>query len=168
MWSQNWTQKWEKCWCTLGQGSTLISTNSCHCQMWYNDTMIQWYNVINISNTNNLNSTQVKSVNYFNNSSQYKGRTWVKTMCASTCRKTRVSTCHLTRDSRCFIHVRAHACCTCEHVLPTRASTLLVVRARLLFKNVRPGWICCRRSSSWCSRGQRTHPRWQFVIYSGK
>ena len=59
-----------KCGCTLGQGSTLISTNSCHCQMWYNDTMIQWYNVINISNTNNLNSTQVKSVNYFNNSSQ--------------------------------------------------------------------------------------------------
>ena len=50
-----------KCGCTLGQGSTLISTNSCHCQMWYNDTMIQWYNVINISNTNNLNSTQLKS-----------------------------------------------------------------------------------------------------------
>ena len=24
-----------KCGCTLGQGSTLISTNSCHCQMWY-------------------------------------------------------------------------------------------------------------------------------------
>ena len=71
----------------------------------------------------------------------HKDRTWVNTMCASTCRKTRVSTCHLTRDSRCFIHVRAHACYTCEHVLPTRASTLLVVRARLLFKNVRPGQL---------------------------
>ena len=71
----------------------------------------------------------------------HKDRTWVKTMCASTCRKTRVSTCHLTRDSRCFIHVQAHACYTCEHVLATLASTLLVVRARLLFKNVRPGQL---------------------------
>ena len=30
---------------------------------------------------------------------------------------------------------------TCEHMLATRASTLLVVRARLLFKNVRPGQL---------------------------
>ena len=37
--------------------------------------------------------------------------------------------------------MRAHACYTCEHVLPTRASTLLVVRARLLFKNVLPGHL---------------------------
>ena len=103
---------------------------------------------INISNTNNLNSTQVKSVSYFNNSSQLvsewvnqsvsdkKDRTWVNTMCASTCRKSLVSICHLTRASY-----------MCEHVLHTRASTCflhvraryLFVRARLLFKNVRPG-----------------------------
>ena len=53
-----------------------------------------------------------------------------------------------------FLHARARACYTCEHVLPTRASTCflhvraryLFVRARLLFKNVRPGqlnrWPC--------------------------
>ena len=49
--------------------------------------------------------------------------------------------------SRVLWNVRARACYTCEHVLPTRASTCflhvraryLFVRARLLFKNVHPG-----------------------------
>ena len=49
--------------------------------------------------------------------------------------------------SRVLWNVRARACYTCEHVLPTRASTCflhvraryLFVRARLLFKNVPPG-----------------------------
>ena len=51
-----------KCGCTLGQGSTLISTNSCHCQMWYNDTMIQWYNDTMWSTSATLiTSTQLKS-----------------------------------------------------------------------------------------------------------
>ena len=48
-----------------------------------------------------------------------------------------------------FLHARARACYMCEHVLPTRASTCflhvraryLFVRARLLFKNVRPGQL---------------------------
>ena len=48
-----------------------------------------------------------------------------------------------------FLHARARACYTCEHVLPTRARTCflhvraryLFVRARLLFKNVRPGQL---------------------------
>ena len=45
--------------------------------------------------------------------------------------------------------MQARACYTCEHVLPPRASTCflhvraryLFVRARLLFKNVRPGQL---------------------------
>ena len=52
-------------------------------------------------------------------------------------------------EHTCFLHVRACACYTCEHMLPTRASTCflhvraryLFVRARLLFKNVRPGQL---------------------------
>ena len=80
----------------------------------------------------------------------HKDQTWVNTMCASTCRKTRVSTCcHLAHASTCLLHMRARACYTCEHVLATRASTCflhvraryLFVRARLLFKNVRPGQL---------------------------
>ena len=35
----------------------------------------------------------------------------------------------------------------CEHVLPTRASTLLVVRARLLFENERPGHWTAKKIS---------------------
>ena len=56
-----------------------------------------------------------------------------------------------------FLHARARACYTCEHVLPTRASTCflhvrahyLFVRARLLFKNVRPGQL--KNVSNTCS-----------------
>ena len=46
----------------------------------------------------------------------HKDRTWVNTMCASTCRKTRVSTCHLTPASTCLLLVLARASYTCEHV----------------------------------------------------
>ena len=57
-----------------------------------------------------------------------------------------------------FLHARARACYTCEHVLPTRASTCflhvraryLFVRARLLFKNVRSGQLKKTRGSANC------------------
>ena len=70
-----------------------------------------------------------------------------------------------------FLHARARACYTCKHVLPTRASTYflhvraryLFVRARLLFKNVRPGqlnkWHCPSVGQSQLTIKPREHQR---------